>query len=57
MRLYTKQVQTKTMRDGIESESNVIHAFENETGQKALKSGFILSETHPFLGASPDGVK
>ena len=45
------------MRDGIESESNVIHAFENETGQKAHKSGFILSETHPFLGASPDGVK
>ena len=53
---YTKQVQTKAMRDGIESESNIIHASENETGQKVHKYGFNLSETHPFFGASPDGV-
>ena len=39
---YTKQVQAKAMRDGIESESNIIHAFENETGQKVHKSDFIL---------------
>ena len=56
MLIYTKQVQTKAMRDGIESESNIIHAFENETGQKVHKDGFNLSETHPFLGASPDEV-
>lgn len=53
---YTKQVQTKAMRDGIESESNIIHAFENETGQKVHKYDFNLSEKNPFLGASPDGV-
>ena len=44
------------MRDGIESESNIIHAFENETGQKVHKYDFNLSEKNPFLGASPDGV-
>ena len=38
------------------SKFNIIHAVENETGQKVHKSGFILSETHLFLGASPDGV-
>ena len=30
------------------SKSNIIHAVENETGQKVHKSGFILSETSIF---------
>ena len=45
---YTKQVQTNAMWDGIESESSIIQTFENETGQKVHKSGFFVSETHPF---------
>lgn len=47
---YTKQVQTKAIREGIESKSKIIHVFENETDRKVHKSGF-LSETHLFLGA------
>lgn len=31
---YTKQVQTKAMRDSIEYESSIIQIFENETSQK-----------------------
>ena len=54
--LYPKQVQTNAMKDGIESESSIIQTFEHETGNKVLKSGFFISDTHPFLGASPDGL-
>ena len=54
--LYPKQVQTNAMKDGIESESSIIQTFERETGNKVLKSGFFISDTHPFLGASPDGL-
>ena len=45
---YTKQVQTKAIRDGIEYESSIIQIFENETGQKVRWSSFLVSETHPF---------
>ena len=38
---YSKQVQTKAIRDGIESESSIIQTFENETVQKVHKSGFF----------------
>ena len=51
---YTKKVQTKAKRD--ESKSSITQVFENETGQKVHKSDFFLCETHPLLGASPDGV-
>ena len=54
--VYPKQVQTSAMRDGIESESAIIQTFEHETGNTVHKSGFIISDTHPFLGASPDGL-
>ncbi|XP_067031269.1 uncharacterized protein [Acropora muricata] len=54
--LYPKQVQTNAMKDGIESESSIIQTFEHETGNKVLKSGFFISDTHPFLEASPDGL-
>ena len=54
--LRAKQVQTNAMKDGIESESSIIQTFEHETGNKVLKSGFFISDTHPFLGASPDGL-
>ena len=43
------------MRDGIESKSNIIHVFENEKARRYTSQAF-LSETHPFLGVSPDGV-
>ena len=47
---YSKLVQTKAIRDGIESESSIIQTFENETVQKVHKSGFFL------LGVSPERV-
>ena len=32
------------MRDGIESESNIVKAFENETGQEVYESGFLIEQ-------------
>lgn len=54
--LYNAPVQTQAMKDGIEWEPKIIHQFEIETGQTVEKSGFLLSESEPYLGASPDGV-
>ena len=44
------------MKEGIEAESRIISEFEKDTELTVHKSGFVISETHPFLGASPDGI-
>jgi len=54
--MYNDRVTTQSMREGIESDSKIIEEFERETGLKVYKSGFVISESHPFLGASPDGI-
>lgn len=53
---YNKTVQTKAMQDGIESEGHIIKEFERKYDLKVVASGFVVSESHPFLGASPDGI-
>ena len=37
-------------------DSKIIERFSKETGNVVRKCGFVISETHPFLGASPDGL-
>ena len=37
-------------------EPKIIERFSKETGNVVRKCGFFISETHPFLGASPDGL-
>lgn len=54
--MHNKQVQTKAMKEGIELEPEILKKFEEKTGYQVTKSGFLISETHPFLGASPDGL-
>lgn len=44
------------MKEGIEMEPKIIERFRQETGNVVRKCGFFISETHPFLGASPDGL-
>ena len=44
------------MKEGIEMEPKIIERFSKETGNVVRKCGFFISETHPFLGASPDGL-
>lgn len=52
MPLELKQFPDK----GFEWEPRIIERFMKETGHQVRRSGFVLSESHPFLGASPDGI-
>jgi len=54
--MYKVSVQTQAMKAGIEWEPKIIKRFMENTGYKVRSSGFIVSESHPFLGASPDGI-
>ncbi|XP_046861077.1 uncharacterized protein LOC124454284 [Xenia sp. Carnegie-2017] len=53
---YHTPIQTKAMKDGIESEAGILKKYELISGNTVRKVGFIISSTHPFLGASPDGI-
>ena len=48
--------QSQQMQQGLEDERKIIMMYEEIVGCKVSKEGFIISSTHPFLGASPDGV-
>ena len=54
--IYKPRVQTCHMKKGIEMEPMVIDRFSQETGNTVRKCGFFVSESHPYLGASPDGI-
>ena len=45
--------QSQQMQQGFERK--IVMIYEEILGCK-VKKGFIISSTHPFLGASPDGV-
>ena len=53
---YKKRIQTAQMKDGIDSEPQIIEMYSNEKQVQVAKCGFVISKTHPFLGASPDGL-
>ena len=48
--------QSQQMQQGLEDERKIVMIYEEILGCKVNKEGFIISSTHPFLGASPDGV-
>ena len=54
--MYKPRVQTCHMKKGIEMEPTIIERFSQETGNTVRKCGFFVSESHPYLGASPDGI-
>ena len=39
----------------MEWESEIIRKYECASGNKVTKSGFVVSTSHPYLGALPDG--
>lgn len=53
---YNKNYESKHMRDGIESEAKIIEHYSKLTGNAVQQCGFFISKSHPFLGASPDGL-
>ena len=48
--------QSQQMQQGLKDERKILMMYEEIVGCKVSKEGFIISSTHPFLGASPDGV-
>ena len=47
--------QSQQMKQGLEDESKILKMYEERLGCTVNKVGFIISSTHRFLGASPDG--
>ena len=43
------------MKQGLEDETKILKMYEEKLGCTVSKVGFIISSTHPFLDASPDG--
>ena len=54
--------QSSAMLQGLQNEHSIAEAFINKLnseGKKEVsitKCGFVISKTHGFLGASPDGI-
>ena len=48
--------QNEAMRHGCKYEKTAIHIYESARNVKVKSCGITVSRTHPFLGASPDGI-
>ena len=56
---YNKPFATKAMKEGISQEPQIIQDYLAQKGSEGItveKCGFFVSLSHPFLGASPDGI-
>lgn len=47
--------QSQKLKQGLKDESVILRMYEDKFSCKVNKVGFIISSTHAFLGASPDG--
>ena len=52
---YNKQFQSHQMKQGFRDEKAIMKMYENKVGCQVKHMGLVISSTHPFLGASPDG--
>ena len=54
---YDNQYQSHVnkMKLGLKDEKNTIWLYENKLDCKVTETGFVISQSYPFLGASPDG--
>jgi len=43
------------MKQGLKDEKKIIRLYENKLDCKVSETGFVISQSYPFLGASPDG--
>ena len=51
---YNNQYQSNKMKQGLKDEKKIILEYETNWIAKSVKQ-VLLSQSHPFLGASPDG--
>ena len=52
----TPTVSNSFMKDGQLSERGIIEKYSEIKGVEVSKSGLLISEKHPYLAASPDGL-
>ena len=52
---YNNQYQSNKMKQGLKDEKKIICLYENKLDCKVSETGFVISQSYPFLGASPDG--
>ena len=52
---YNNQYQSNKMKQGLKDEKKIIRLYENKLDLKVSETGFVISQSYPFLGASPDG--
>ncbi|PFX15210.1 hypothetical protein AWC38_SpisGene20579 [Stylophora pistillata] len=52
---YNNPYASKCMTQGLEDEASILKMYEEKLCCKAMDSGFVISQSHPFLEASPDG--
>lgn len=52
---YNNQYQSAMMKQGLQDEKKIVKLYECKMDCKVKESGFLISKSHPFLGASPDG--
>ena len=43
------------MKQGLQGEKKIIWLYENKLDCKVTETGFVISQSYPSLGASPDG--
>jgi hypothetical protein len=52
---YNGDYQSTMMKQGLEDEKSITKLYEDKIGCKVNETGFIISRSHPFLGATPNG--
>ena len=52
---YNKQYQSNKMKQGLKDEKKILRLYEDKLDCKVSEMGFVISQSRPFLGASPDG--
>ena len=54
--LTTPPPTSSSLNHGLKFEASAIRAFEKSSEKKVTKCGLVIKPSHPFLGASPDGL-
>ena len=51
---YNNQYQSNKVKQGLKDEKKIIWLSENKLDIKYSDTGFVISQSYPFLEASPD---
>lgn len=52
---FNNQYPSNKMKQGLKDEKKIIWLYENKLDCKVTQTGFVISQSYPFLEASPAG--